>query len=121
MAWAVQCLGHPRRWLLRLAVLLALACSMAGFVFDWAAHHEAGLAPTQNAWSATVAALLAWQGLHVGVLLVMGGYLLARSLAGRLRADARATLDNSALFWHYAVAQGLATIGLVRLLPEWLG
>ena len=68
-----------------------------------------------------MAAILAWQGFHVLVLLVMGGYVLARSFAGLLRPDARATLDNTALFWHYVGVQGIVGIALVRLLPQWMG
>jgi cytochrome c oxidase subunit I+III len=101
-------------------VLLAILVSVASFGVDFAAHREAGLAPTHHAWGATVAALLAWQGLHAFVLLMMGGYVIVRSFAGRLRIDARATLDNTALFWHYVVLQGIATIVLVRMLPQWM-
>jgi cytochrome c oxidase subunit I+III len=68
-----------------------------------------------------VAALLGWQGLHAFVLLLMGGYVVARSFAGALRPDARATLDNTALMWHYTTVQGLAGMALVRLLPQWMG
>jgi cytochrome c oxidase subunit I+III len=50
----------------------------------------------------------------------MGGYVVVRSFAGALRPDARATLDNSALFWHYVTAQGVAGIVLVRWLPQWM-
>jgi len=66
----------------------------------------------------TVAAMLAWQGLHVGVVLLMGGYVLARSLRGRLRMDARAALDNTALMWHYVTVQGLAAIWRGRPPPR---
>jgi len=121
MLWAVRRLRQPGQGLLRVAVLLAMAGAAGAFGIDLAAHLQAGLSPRHHAWSATVAALLAWQGLHAFVLLLMGGYLLVRSLAGALRADARATLDNSALFWHYGVAQGIATIVLVRQLPQWMG
>ena len=38
-----------------------------------------------------------------------------------LRPDARATLDNTALMWHYTTAQGLAGMALVRMLPQWMG
>jgi cytochrome c oxidase subunit I+III len=106
--------------LLRLAVLLAMAGSIGAFAIDFAAHWQAGLSPRDQAWSATVAALLAWQGFHAAVLLLMGGYLLCRSFAGALRTDARATLDNSALMWHYVTLQGLAGMGLVRWLPQWM-
>ena len=121
MVAAVRALQRPKQGWLRAAVFIALTCSLAAFVIDWGAHAQAGLAPTHHAWGATVAALLAWQGLHVFVLVLMAGYVIARSFAGRLRRDARATLDNTALFWHYVVVQGVATIGLVRMLPGWMG
>ncbi|RYF42755.1 MAG: cytochrome ubiquinol oxidase subunit I [Comamonadaceae bacterium] len=118
---AVRLLGDGARqgWL-RLAVLLAMACTTTAFALDWAGHVQAGLAPRAQAWGATVAAMLAWQGFHGGVVLLMGGYVLARSFCGRLRADARATLDNTALMWHYVTAQGLVVVWLVRLLPQWM-
>ncbi len=121
MAWAVRRLRRPGQGWLRGAVLLAVACTVGAFAVDLGSHLRAGLAPRQHAWGATVAALLAWQGLHAFVALAMGAFVIARSLAGLLRTDARATLDNTALFWHYLVAQGLATIALVRLLPRWMG
>ena len=60
--------------------------------------------------------MLAWQGLHAAVVLIMGGYVLARSWRGKLLPRARATLDNVALQWHYVTAQGLAISALVRLM-----
>ncbi|HZN46716.1 MAG TPA: cbb3-type cytochrome c oxidase subunit I [Ramlibacter sp.] len=121
MGWAVRRLCHPGQGLLQLAVLLAMACATGAWAVDFAAHLQAGLAPSHHAWGATVAALLGWQGLHAFVLLLMGGYVVARSFAGALRPDARATLDNTALLWHYTTAQGLAGMALVRLLPQWMG
>jgi cytochrome c oxidase subunit I+III len=121
MAWAVHRMERGGQWLLRLPVALAIVCSVGAFALDLIFHSQAGLSPRLHAWSATVAALLAWQGLHALVLLVMGSYLIARSLAGHLRHDARATLDNTALMWHYTTAQGLAIIALVRLLPALIG
>jgi cytochrome c oxidase subunit I+III len=122
MAWSVRRLrpGAGQR-LLRIAVVLATLCSIGAFALDLALHLQAGLAPSHHAWSATVAALLGWQGLHAFILLLMGGYLLARSWSGALRPDARATLDNSALMWHYVGLQGVATVVLVRWLPQWMG
>jgi cytochrome c oxidase subunit I+III len=102
-------------------VALATAGSIGAFALELALHLQAGLAPTHTAWGATIAAILAWQGFHALVLLLMGGYVVARSFAGALRPDARATLDNSALFWHYVTAQGVAGIVLVRWLPQWMG
>jgi len=64
-----------------------------------------------------VAALLAWQGFHAAVLLLMGLYVCARSWRGRLLPEARASLDNTALLWHYVTAQGLAGMGIIHLMP----
>ena len=127
MAWAVHSLTkrrqgqQGRQGLLRLAVALAMATAVGALGLDLLTHVQAGLSPRANAWSATVAALLAWQGFHGLVLLAMGSYVLARSWAGRLRPDAHATLDNTALMWHGAVAQAIAGMALVRLLPSWMG
>ena len=121
MGWAQRRQLATGQGLLQLAMLLAMACATGAWALDFAAHLLAGLAPTHHAWGATVAALLGWQGLHAFVLLLMGGYVVARSFAGALRPDARATLDNTALMWHYTSAQGLAGMALVRFLPQWMG
>jgi cytochrome c oxidase subunit I+III len=121
MAWAARRRLDGSQWLLRVAVVLGMVASVAGFALDLASHLQAGLAPGDQAWSATVAALLAWQGLHAVLLLIMGLNLLGRSFAGLLRPDARGTLAYSALMWHYVTVQGLAVLALVRLLPSWLG
>ena len=47
----------------------------------------------------------------------MGVYVCARAWTGRLRPDARASLDNTALLWHYVTVQGLAGMGIVYLMP----
>lgn len=121
LAAAVRRMRHPgSQGLLRAAVALAMVLSTGAFALDVAAHVQAGLAPTHHAWAASIAAMLGWQGLHAVILLVMGGYLLARSFAGLLRPDARATLDNTAFFWGYTAVQGMAIVALVRLLPGWM-
>jgi cytochrome c oxidase subunit I+III len=121
MAWAARRPLVGSQWPLQVAVLLAIAGSAGAFALDLGAHLQAGLAPRHQAWSATVAALLAWQGLHAVVLLIMGSFLIIRSLSGLLRPDARTTLDATVLMWHYVTLQGLVVIGLVRWLPRWLG
>ena len=131
MLIALLAARRPGVWLLRgkfgFAVLLTLALGLAAASFSagWAAHDAAGLSPRANAWSATVAALLAWQGFHVAVLAVMAAYLLARRLSGRLLLGQRATLDNIALFWHSTLLQGVLALALVQGLPAllrwWVG
>ena len=105
---------------LRTLVVLAMLLVAAAYGLDLAGHGAAGLAPKAEAWSASVAALLAWQGLHVPLMVLCGGLLLARSYCGHLRREARATLDNVALLWHYTTVQGLLAMGFVHWLPGWL-
>jgi cytochrome c oxidase subunit I+III len=116
--WGAQALlargRHVPVWGL---VLLAVGCVMAAFGLDGWGQQLAGLSPTANAWSATVAAMLAYQGFHVAVLLIMGLYVCARAWTGRLSSDARASLDNTALLWHYVTVQGLAGMGIIWLMP----
>jgi cytochrome c oxidase subunit I+III len=119
MLWAQRRIEGQSR--LRMAAMLAMAFTGASFVLGWAAHVQAGLSPRAEAWSATVASLQGWQGFHVVVLMVMGSYVLARSWSRRLAPEARATLDNTALLWHYVTVQGIAGTALVQWLPLLLG
>ena len=107
-------------WIWYAAMLGAMLFVAASLALDIAGHAQADLSPLRQAWSATVAALLGWQGLHVLLLLVMGAYVVARAAAGKLRPDARATLDNTWLMWHYVTLQGVAWLMLVQGLPRLL-
>lgn len=98
-------------------VLTALVCLAGAAGLDGWGYRLTGLEPTANAWSATVAAMMAWQGFHVVVLVLMGLYVCARRWTGRLQPEARASLDNTALLWHYTTVQGLAGMGIVYLMP----
>ena len=122
IAWARRALtAHASQRWLRVAVAAAALCATAAFAVEWHGQVQAGLAPSSQAWSATVAAMLSYQGLHVLVLLIIAPYLLARSWSGRLGAASRATMDNSALIWHYTTLQGLAYAAAVNLLPRLMG
>ena len=94
-------------------LLAAGACLLAAFAGDLGAQRHAGLSPSQDAWSAAVAVLLAYGGLHAAVLAPAALYVAAR---GKLRAASRATLDNTILLWHCAVLQALAGLALLRWL-----
>jgi cytochrome c oxidase subunit I+III len=99
-------------------VVAALIGTVGAFAALLVGHFDAGLQPKANAWSATVAALLGYMGLHVAALIVMAGYLIARLLTGRVAADRRATLDNVALYWQLAAVQAVAVILLIQWLPR---
>ena len=78
---------------------------------------QSGLSPTSSAWAATIAALLAYQGCHVVILVLVAGFLCARSWASRLLPLHRATLDNCSLLWHGTALQGIIGIAVVHLMP----
>ncbi|AXA90737.1 cytochrome c oxidase subunit I [Massilia sp. YMA4] len=119
LAWRRPLAGsqRPLRWL----VAAALACTLASFGLDVWAQLDAGLDPVAHAWGASVAGLLAYQGLHVVLLALVGPYVVARSLRRRLRPDSRATLDNSALIWLYAAGQGLVIAFALHGWPRLMG
>jgi cytochrome c oxidase subunit I+III len=121
VAWAVRQLDKGAQVKLMLAMAFAVGCVVLSFGLDLAGHVRAGLQPGATAWGATVAALLGWQGLHAAVLVAMGLYVAVRSASGHLQPGARATLDNTAVMWHYVTAQGVAGMLLVRWLPLVLG
>ena len=99
---------------LRLLVMAGLLCMAGSFGCDLAGQVLARLAPTRDGWSASVAVLLAYQGLHVLLLGLVAPYLCARSWSGHLTEASQATLKNAALIWHYTTAQGLAAALLLR-------
>ena len=47
----------------------------------------------------------------------MGGYVCVRCWSGKLRPEAHSTLDNTAIFWHYVTAQGIAAMAVIVLMP----
>ncbi len=108
--------ANGRSWL-PVLVLAALACLLAAFGADFNGYRLADLDPTRDGWSASVGALLAYQGFHVIVMAIAALYLCARAWSGRLTEASRATLDNIALMWHYTVLQGIAAAAAIRLVP----
>ena len=64
---------------------------------------------------------LALQVFFVVVVVLMVFYTLARAGAGLLDPERRATFENTMLFWHYTVGQGLATLLLVHGFPRVAG
>ncbi|MCY7370681.1 MAG: cytochrome ubiquinol oxidase subunit I, partial [Polaromonas sp.] len=109
--------GRWRAWTLTLFVLLALLCLGLAFGLDFYGHQRAGLNPSSSAWSASVGALLGWQGFHVLVLLLMGLFVCARQVSGKLLPNARASIDNTAVLWHYVTLQGVVGMVVIYLMP----
>ena len=111
---ATRALGKRRLpWL----ALAALVCTCAAFGIDMEGFRQAGLDGSSSAWAAAISAMLGYQGLHIAVLLIVGPYLALRAWRGHLSDHSRATLDNSALIWHYTTLQGIARSTLIRVMP----
>jgi cytochrome c oxidase subunit I+III len=115
LVWlASRSLGRKRLpWL----ALAALVCTCAAFGIDMEGYRQANLDGSSSAWAAAISAMLGYQGLHIAVLLIVGPYLALRAWRGHLSGNSRATLDNSALVWHYTTLQGIAMAVLVRAMP----
>ena len=69
---------------------IALAATAAATLALLTAQQAAGLEPVRDAWSASVAALVAWQVFHAVVLALMAPYVLARVWSGVLTDRSRA-------------------------------
>jgi cytochrome c oxidase subunit I+III len=53
--------------------------------------------------------------------LIMAGFAIARSLAGRLDRKRRVVFDNLGLLYHYTVGQGLLGLLLMHGFPRLAG
>lgn len=95
---------------LALAALL-MAAAQAGLVGAFA---DTGLSPRANGWAATIAALVAYVGLHGALLALCAAYLAARLWHGLVGPRQRASFDNIALLWWGTAAMGM----LVAALPS---
>jgi cytochrome c oxidase subunit I+III len=110
----------PQR-MLHLALGLALALAMAAFLLELWGHWQTGLRPHRSAYGAAVYTVIGLQGFFVLVAAAMALYTMARAAAGLLDGQRRVTFDNTMLFWHYTVAQGLGSLALVHAFPRLAG
>jgi cytochrome c oxidase subunit I+III len=92
----------------------AAALAVGSFIALLQLFGDAGLDPRAQAWAASVAAMLAYVGLHVVLMLIFTGYLVARAGAGLLTPRQRASHDNIVLLWGCGCAQAV----LAALLPH---
>jgi cytochrome c oxidase subunit I+III len=108
------------RLIVSAGLVIATVAGTSACAWLLSAFAASGLNPRAEAWSATVGALLGLQGVHALALLLIGAYLTARAAAGLLQPQARASVDCSALLWHWSTLQGwlltAAVMGLPRLL-----
>ena len=124
VAWSSRRLDTAppgRQGLLQAALVAAVVLLCASLVVEVQGHRATGLSPRASAYGAVVYMVAALQGLFAVVMACMGLYTMARSVAGLLSRERRATFDNMRLFWYYTAAQGLIGLLVVHGFPRTLG
>jgi cytochrome c oxidase subunit I+III len=122
MEWGRRLLSrNASRAALTLAIAASVALMLCAMTADFFGQWQTGTRPQTHAYGAVVYAALAYQGFHAAVLLAMAGYTLARAWSGLLNEKRRATFENTRVFWHYMVGQGIVAIIVLNLLPRLLG
>lgn len=102
--------GIGRRLLPRwraIGLLPAFALAVAAFEYGRRVALPADRAPTADAWTGTLAALLGYQGVHLALLAVMAAFLGSRIVAGLARPRQQGTWDNVSLMWGWICLQGV--------------
>ncbi|MGG5886615.1 cbb3-type cytochrome c oxidase subunit I [Falsiroseomonas sp. HC035] len=117
---AGRMLGGTSPWPHRILLLAGLALLAGGLLADGWSLWQGVIHPTVHAYGAASWGMYVWQAAHVLIALLMGGYTLARSLAGMLDGERRLTMDNTRLFWLYTVGQGLVGLALLHGFPRLL-
>jgi cytochrome c oxidase subunit I+III len=105
-------------WIVAATMVGAVLLLCAAFAVELLAQRGTGLSPQQSGYGATVYLCVALQGLFAVFATCMGLYTAARAAAGLLTAQRRVTFDNTMLFCHYTVLQGLAALALVHGFPR---
>ena len=107
-------------WLLRGLIASAIVLIGGAASLELVGESAAGVDPTDSGYGATVFGLGSFQGFLAAVLAIMGLYTIARSVAGLLDPVRRVTFDNTAVYWHAIVVQGLVALALVHGFPRLL-
>ena len=108
------------RWSIAVIALACLALA-AGLYCEYQGQWLTGLRPSASSYGALVYTFIALQSQLAASALIMGLYIMARHLIGKLNSERRATYDNTMLFWHYTVGQGLLSLLIVHGFPRVAG
>jgi cytochrome c oxidase subunit I+III len=98
-------------------VLCSVAALTAAFLTDMASWWEAGLRPDMSSQGAIVFGLSVLLGTLVATAIIMGVFVLARSIAGLVSARLPASLEVICLFLIYTAIQTAVGAAVVRLFP----
>ena len=102
-----------QRWL-----VLAAAAGVASLVLLPAGMLPGLPPPTEHAYGATLAFMLAYALFHIGVGVVFAAYAWARGRVGYLSAARRTELATAQLWWDYCAATGIVVLLAVHV-PAW--
>ena len=98
------------------------SASLVGSVgVDVAGHWFAGLRATDNAYGAMVYMAAILNGQLALAVSVMGVFVLARLIVGKLDAGRRVSFDNTALLAYYTAGQTLFSLLLIHGFPRGIG
>jgi cytochrome c oxidase subunit I+III len=109
------------RFAVPIMVFLALACLAGSLAIEIAGHWRSGLTPSENAYGAMVYLGIVLFGQLALAIVILGAYVIARHITGRLDRERRVTFDNLALLFHYTVAQSFLGLVLVHGFPRLVG
>jgi cytochrome c oxidase subunit I+III len=112
---------RARRWAICGGFCLAALALAAALALEAYAQWQSGVRPRDSAYGALVYAIAGLQAVFVGALVLMAIYTVARSMAGLIHGQRRATFDNTMVFWHYTVVQGLLGLVVVHAFPRLAG
>jgi len=118
VAYAARALHDNARTAACVMLALAVTLMIAGFSAELAGHLGVGVSAVRSAYGAAVWLVVSLFGFFAVIVILMASFTIARGIAGKLDRERRATFDNTALFWHYTVAQTLAGLLLVHGFPR---
>jgi cytochrome c oxidase subunit I+III len=121
VVYANRALKSSATWPMRVALIAAIPLLIAALGVEGYGHWQAGVRAAETSYGAVIYTFVALQGFFVASVVLMNLYTLARSFCGLLNRERRVTFENTMLFWHYTVVQGLVGLAVVHGFPRLLG
>ena len=110
VALAGKALRMERQQAFIATLLGALGAMGIAFAIMVTAIGGTGASAKDHSYGATMYALLAWQGVHVILLAMMGVFTIARMVCGLLTDRRRATFDHTRWLWDFMVVQAVIVL-----------
>lgn len=101
----------------RMALAAGAAFSAYGVYAGLAGPWLSGMDPEAHVYPAIVWTLAIWTAAHSGVAIIMQGYTLARSIAGRMTPKYDADVRNITVYMHFFALTAIVTYATIGLFP----